>query len=320
MAARFRSPEPGHSLEELRALLRRELGHDVLSLRRVDLGSINAVYEASLANGLECFVKVAPPGQTAHLREEIWGFEQCRAVGVPAPEVLAFDPAPMSFPEPYHVTRRIPGENGLHAGLDRSGRLTVLRQLGHYLARMHAIRLEGFGLLRPSGQGFRGEYPTLWENLGSLLDAAPWWEELLRNGLVTGDQIDVVRRHFQEHRALFDSVSQACLVHADGGLKNLVVQGQCLVGVVDLENVVAAEAVNDFDALHFEGDEEFRAVCEGYDRQELFDAAFFRKLMLYRLLFSFAHLAYYSRRGDREAAAATQGRMRALAAELGSRL
>ncbi|MHB8574823.1 MAG: phosphotransferase [Dehalococcoidia bacterium] len=263
MPVRFPSPAPLHTAAVVRAWLRRELGSEVRSLTRVDLGVVNIVYAARLADDLECFVKVAPQARGVHrLREEVWAFEQCRTVGVPTPEVLAFDPAPTAFPEAFHVTRRISGENGLQAGLSHAGRLAALRQLGHYLARIHAIRLTGFGVLQPTENGYMGQYPTLWENWASLLDSAYWWEQLLRDRLVTEDQIDAIRRHFAEHRDLFN-VEQSCLVYADGGLKNLVVQGETVVGLVDMENVVAAEPVNDFDALHYGSENEFAAVCEG---------------------------------------------------------
>ncbi len=312
----FQSPEPGHTRDELCALLRRELGSQVLALTRVHLGVINVVYTAQLGNGLECFVKVAPHGRGGHrLREEVWAFERCRAVGVPTPEVLAFDPTQGFFPEPYHVTRRIPGANGLQANLSRSDRVATLRQLGRFLALIHSIRLEGFGFLQPTAHGYIGQYPTLWENWASVLSGAPWWNQLLRDGLVVDDQVSAVRRRFEEHRTLFDT-AQSCLVYADGGLKNLVVQGSRVVGLVDMENVVAAEAVNDFDALHYDSEEEFTAVCEGYGRPELFDAAFFRKLTLYRLLFAFPRLAFYHHRGNQTAVADTQRRIRDLEAKL----
>lgn len=311
-------PEPRHSREELRALLHRELGSPVRERARVQLGVMNLVYAARLANGLECFVKLAPAGRGEHrLREEVWAFKRCRAAGVPTPEVLAFDPAPPVFPEAYHITRRIPGENGLQAKPGRDERLDALRQLGHYLSLIHSIQLSGFGYLQPTAVGgYAGRYSTLWENVRWLLDSAPWWEPLLRDGLMTDVQLAALRNCFEEHRALFDS-ARSCLVYADGGLKNLIVNGGRVVGLVDMENVVAGEAVNDFDALEHDGEEEFAAVREGYGRPELFDEAFFRKLTLYRLLFAFPRLAFYHRRGDAPAMAETRRLVRALALELG---
>ena len=138
------APQPRHTAAELRALLRREPGSPVRELIRVRLGVINFVYAVRLANGLACFVKLAPGGPgNRHLREEVRAFERCRAIGVPTPEVLAFDPAPTAVPEAYHITRRIPGENGLQAKLSRDERLSAFRQLGHYLALIHTIHLSG---------------------------------------------------------------------------------------------------------------------------------------------------------------------------------
>lgn len=286
-------------------------------LARVDWGVINAVYAAELEGGPACFVKVTPRSRGEHrLREEVWAYGRCRRVGVPTPEVLAFDPAPSHFPEPYLITRRIPGENGLRARLSDDDRQAVLRQLGGYLARIHTIALDGFGLLRPVGDGFAGEHPSLWANLVRELDAGWWREPVLHHGLATPAELAALRERFVRDRALF-TASRACLVYADSGLKNLVVQGNAVTGLVDMENVVAGEPVNDFDALHYETEADFRAVQEGYGQPELFDAAFTRKLALYRLLFSFPRLAYHHRRGDAAGLAATRRRIQRLEVELG---
>jgi len=95
-------------------------------------------------------------------------------------------------------------------------------------------------------------------------------------------------------------------------MRNLVVDRGRVVGLVATEKVVAAEAVNDFDALEYDTEEQFNAVCEGYDRPGLFDEVFFRKLALYRLLFAYPRLAFYHRRGDRTAVAETPCRIREL--------
>ncbi len=131
MSGVFRSYPPAHTTEEVAALLRREFGRPVVRLDRVDHGVINAVYTARLSGGLDCFVKVAPRSRGTHaLREEVWTYAHCRAVGVPTPEVLAFAPEPADFPEAYLITRRVPGENGHAARLDDEQRRRVLQPLG----------------------------------------------------------------------------------------------------------------------------------------------------------------------------------------------
>lgn len=143
-------------------MLRQRLGAEVERLERVDLGVINAVYAARLSNGLGCFVKIAPASRGEHrLRHEVWAFERCRRIGIPTPEVLEFVAEPGAFPEPFHITRRVPGENGAHLRLTDAQRYAVFRQIGGYLARIHSIRMDGFGLLQGRGDGFAGEWSKL---------------------------------------------------------------------------------------------------------------------------------------------------------------
>jgi aminoglycoside phosphotransferase (APT) family kinase protein len=313
----FRSYTPAHTPEQIVGLLAEELSAEVEWLQRVDLGVINAVYEARLANGLDCFVKVAPASRGHHtLAQEVWAFERCRRVGVPAPEVLAFRPEPGAFPEPYHITRRLPGENGERVRLTAEQRHDAFRQLGSYLARIHRVTLHGFGLLERCGDGFGGQHPTVWENLVAVLDARWWREPLLAVGLVNEAELHALRTRFEQEGELFRT-ARACLVWADGGLKNVLIEGGMLVGVVDMENVVAGEPVNDFDALHYDTEEDLAAVKDGYESPALFDAAFERKRQLYRLLFAYPTLAQHHRRGNTARVAEMRDRIRQLQASLG---
>jgi aminoglycoside phosphotransferase (APT) family kinase protein len=128
-------------------------------------------------------------------------------------------------------------------------------------------------------------------------------------------QIDALRQRFEQNRDLFE-VERACLVYAAAGLKNVVLDGARVVGVVDMENAVAGEPVNDFDALHYETDADFDSVKRDYGRPQLLDASFSRKLALYRMLFAFPTLLSHYRRQNAHRVAALQERVRALEAEM----
>jgi aminoglycoside phosphotransferase (APT) family kinase protein len=312
----FGSLKPLHSLDQLRAEIARALGDEVAGIERKDYGQTNAVYFATLASGLDCVIKVAPRARGFHrLAEEAWAFKECRHVGVPTPEVLALALTPVAFPEPYSITRRIPGENGAHAKLTEIERQAVFEQIGAYLARIHSISVDGFGHLRRRGETFVGQHSTLHDSLWHELYNGDWQPPLITNGLVTQAQIDALRQRFEQNRDLFE-VERACLVYADAGLKNVVLDGARVVGVVDMENAVAGEPVNDFDALHHETDADFDSVKRGYGWPQLFDASFTRKVALYRLLFAFPTLLSHYRRQNADRVAALQERIRSLAAAL----
>ena len=312
----FSSFTPAHTPDQLQALIERQFGSEVRSIERTDYGCINAVYFAELASGIECVIKVTPHERGFHrLQEEAWAFEQCRRVGVPAPEVLAVSLETEAFPEPYIITRRIAGQNGAQAALTEEERQAVFFQIGEYLARIHTITLSGFGLLRRQGGSFVGRFPSLQESLWNELDHGWWRQPLLECGLATAEQLDAVRSRFEQHRDLF-AVERACLVYADAGLKNVVLDSAKVVAVVDMENVVAGEPVNDFDALHYQTEADFLSVQQGYGAPDLFDADFTRKMYLYRLLFAFPTLVEHFRRQNLARVTEVQERIRRLDAAL----
>jgi predicted ATPase len=108
----FRSYRPAHRREQLASLLVRLFDADIERLTRVHLGTINAVYEARLGNGLDCFVKVAPAAGGRHdLRQEVWAFAQARRVGLHAPEVLAIA-AVLGREFDADVLERVSGQSG----------------------------------------------------------------------------------------------------------------------------------------------------------------------------------------------------------------
>jgi len=313
----FRSYRPAHTRQQLTSLLVRVFDANVERLMRVDLGTINAVYEAHLSSGLDCFVKVAP-ASAGHrdLGQEVWAFAQAGRIGLPTPEVLAYDPAPAEFPEPYHITRRIPGMNARQADLTPDQRAAALRTLGVFLARLHTVPVEGFGTLHPEGAGFVGSHASQWKDIVALLEGAWWRGPLLQSGLVTEADLARLDSLMKADQPLF-AQQHACLVWQDAGLKNLVVEEGVVTGMVDLENVGGGTPLNDFALMDYETQAELAAVKDGYGAPALFNAAFDRAWLLLRLLYAYPTLASHYRRGNAARVSDLQTRIQQLLTALG---
>lgn len=300
----FQSYKPVHTIDEVKSLTESVLRQKVTKMDRKDLGQINAVYFATLDDKTDCVVRISPKERGYNsFDEEAWAFDKCGVVGVPTPEILALDTSPSNFPEPYMITRKLPGVNGEEAHLSEEQKQKVLRQLGHYLSLIHGIHVEGFGTLHKRGETFVGDHPTLWHYIESEFETG-WWLPVVRdNNLLPDKKVAEARERFLEDKALFSQPITASLIYGDAALKNLLVEGTTVTGILDMENVTASDPILDFAFFHFwlgdEGDY-LSYLQEGYDNKELFDANFRRKLLLYELLKGLSTLAFRFQKNDPE--------------------
>jgi aminoglycoside phosphotransferase (APT) family kinase protein len=320
---KFKSYKPEHSTDKVIDLTQKLLKMEVKNISRVDYGEINAVYFVKLQNGKEVVIRISPRERGWNsFSQEAWAFGKCRAVGVPTPQVLAVDTKPQDFPEAYMISRRLPGVTGNEAkkGLTEEQLLDVYRQLGHYYYLIHSIKAPGFGQLEQKGQEFVGRYSNQWEYIEHEIESGWWVKHALCTGLITKSKLSELKSRFERNRNLFD-LEQASLVHGDlsTSLKNVILDGSEITGIVDMENVKVTDPVADFAYFHFWGGqntEYFEALKSGYDDQGFFDGNFMKKVYLYQLLLSHSLTTYYDKRGNQGALEYVQSKISAIEAEL----
>ncbi|MAG37674.1 MAG: hypothetical protein CL878_15675 [Dehalococcoidia bacterium] len=307
------------SQRELRALIQSQLGRRPVSLRPDPVGASHAVYFVCCDDGFECVLRVArAPGSDDLLEQEVWAARQCRSLGIPVPDILAYEAAPRSFVAPYMIMARLPGVPGHRARLTAGERDSVLEQLGQYLALIHRIELPAFGWLRGHGATFAGRSPSWMEHVLAQYD-----REARK---LPGDVLDPRRaaelrvRLEREREAL--AVDSAVLVHGDYHLKNVLVQQARVTGILDFENLVAGDPVVDFSAVHFRSAEpaaDLAAMQRGYGPSRLFEPDFMRKLYLYELTLAVAIMWWKWQFQDQAGIAAMHSRLGSLEARLDGR-
>ncbi len=274
---------PRLTREEVVALIERALGVPVARLDRDRLGASNEVHFVTLATGDECVVRISAGEQADLTAQEVWALAQVRARGVPAPEVLVADTTLRDIPAPYLIMRRLPGEPAASASLTASGRAAVLEQLGHHLAAIHSIALAGFGSLAAHGETYIGRAPSLW---AYVQEEGERRLTKLSAATLPRQQAEAIRGRLAHARASL-ALDRAVLIHGDYQLKNVLVQGTRVTGIVDFENLVAGDPVMDFCALHYWSRQPTVALQHlqrGYGQPALFGQDFLRRLYLYELL------------------------------------
>lgn len=300
------------------ALVERALGIQVVAIERDRTGGSHAVFFAQLADGQECVARVATHPEH-DLARELWAAEQCRALGVPVPEVLAADTAPAGGAPPYAILRRSPGVPAHVVSLAGPERAAVFEQLGTHAARIHSIALPGFGDLRPGPNGYAGSQPSLgaWvvQQVEQLLARLP-------RETLPPEQARSLLARFRSERDVLDRPA-AVLVHGDYRFKNLLRDGPRVAAILDFEMAMAGDPAMDLAWLLYsdaQGPEDMAAFLKGYGDgvAQLPGDDFHKRLLLYQLQYALNHLRWEASLRNQPGCAAVRRRLRDLEAALGS--
>jgi aminoglycoside phosphotransferase (APT) family kinase protein len=289
--------------EDACAVAEHALGRRTLAAERDRVGASNDVYFVTLADGEECVVRIGRAEWRYLVPQEVWAVGRCRALGVPAPDVLAADWSLAHFPWPYTVARRLPGRVLRRRDLTPPEIASLLEQMGGYLRLIHSVELAGHGNLIETGDSYTGRHASAWE---ALRDDMEHRIAHLPPGLLPDERVGRVRALVERERDLF-ALDGAVLVHGDFQGNNVLVSDGRVTGVLDFENLVAGDPALDFKPVHFHSDAPTRdlaALRRGYgDRPGLFDDRFERRLLVYELVFALELLWWKTRFGNTAGAA-----------------
>ena len=151
-------------LEVIKTIFRRALGAEtVREARLLDGGLFNTTYLVTYGAGEGRAVLRLGPVE----RHRIMGFEQnlmaaeaylyavCRDIGIPCPEVLAWDTSRTAVDRDFMITRYIPSVAMVNAEMTEERRHDLCFQLGAYLRRLHQVTGESFGFVSRVLEGRR---------------------------------------------------------------------------------------------------------------------------------------------------------------------
>ena len=286
-----------HSVQDIIDLTESVCRSRVRSINSDTVGGSNAVYFVSLANGLERVVRVSPAEWHESVAIQVWAMRACADRGVPVPDVLAYDTSRVAFPEPYLIMPRLPGATAAGITWTPTQRRAILEQLGVHLRTIHGVALSGFGPLifdnaAPIGTAVSQHQYAL-SQFEDRISALP-------KRAIDPSRVNDLRQLLMHHRAAFE-ISGASLIHGDYQLKNVLVAGDTVTGILDFENAVAGDPAWDFWALFARSAEPERdlvALRRGYGATSSDTPSFFQRLFLYGILGSLELLWWHYRLHD----------------------
>lgn len=170
-------------------------------------------------------------------------YENLRARGIPAPEVLALDISKTLATRDYLMMSKVEGQPVIDAweNLSPEQRQTVAFEAGMYLAQMHDIELLGYGQIRQlEADRFASWYAYITEYMGR------YGAEAIEMGILTDQENQQMQALFVRYKPLFDRVIPGRLVHWDYHFENILQQNGHVTGILDFEWSLSGDPIYDF--------------------------------------------------------------------------
>jgi fructosamine-3-kinase len=233
-------------------------------------------------------------------RNEQVAFASLRPSGVPVPQVVALDDSRTLVSCDYLIATRLVGETIIDSwsALLPAERWQLACEAGRWQAVIHGHCFERYGSLNTMPYG---GFPS-WS---AYLD--DYFERYARQNrdLGTLDEPTLARiyRLLERHRAMFDGVTTAALLHSDYHFENILQQGGHVTGIIDFEWAHTGDP-----AFDCRIDPELDATCpgsvepfyQGYQTVRPLPEDHALKARIYRLLLHVENLADSTRQSQPE--------------------
>lgn len=259
-------PHSSRTLEELEELKNRydkiglsqvkqafastNLGLNVVSIKKPEsYGTGHVIYLVKTKEQAEELVFRSNTGWNelpeAVLVSEKLATDAARLHDVPANEIIYADISRKNVPFDFQIQKAVAGRdledhfNGSKPAYDE-----MSFQLGSMLAKLHQIKLPGFGRFDQgalTGE-LRGSEKTNFDFI--MLDLEPELSELAQGNYLSINQAESILDYYTQRKQLIN-IKQGSLVHYDVADHNLMFQDDKITGLIDWEAMVASDPVLD---------------------------------------------------------------------------
>lgn len=219
-------------------------------------------------NGCQWFARIEDgPEGDAYMEVETHILHQLRELGLPVPKVGFCDASREGLPYAVQLIEYLP-----HPDLNqlvKAGKLQpidIAEKIGQSIASWQSIQPDGFGPMQiahlRASQTLRGWHKNYADYF--LLNLDSHLNQLLKGELITSSEADRIGQAFQINRALL-KVNQACLVHKDLALWNMLGTADGIEAFIDWDDAIGGDPMDDLSLLAcFYGHEVVQTAFDGY--------------------------------------------------------
>jgi fructosamine-3-kinase len=235
-----------------------------------------------------------------------WLAARLRGAGVPVPRVFAVDTSRSTFHLDYQLLEEVPGTSLERFHNDEPRLRALLRRLGVLAARLHQVRLDGFGPLDVRPLLAPGAHTPVRGLHGKPRGCNPWACYLGVNlaehvascvdlGAITAAEGDQVLTLFADNAGRL-AVPEPRLLHGDLGSHNVLTGGTDVTGLIDWEDCLAGDPAFDVASwATFQPEHRHPAFLEGYRSFAALPDDFEPRFWLYYLRVSLAKTVHRHR-------------------------
>ena len=224
--------------------VRKATGATIAQANRVIAGIDNEVYNVTSDKNHQFIVRISHKAHNG-FEGEHWALNAARNVGVPTPRVLLIEQA--TYDDSiitFCIEEKLPGipldvllKDGLNSDVSKA-----IDQIGEVVGKLHSVKVDGFGYLQPGGKGQQTSFAEIMlmanERQAELYEAARKWNVPTKN-IAAGLEL------LNEDRQLYQ-FNTPVLVHGDFGQKHILVEGDHISGIIDMEDCSGNHPVIDF--------------------------------------------------------------------------
>jgi Ser/Thr protein kinase RdoA (MazF antagonist) len=299
-------PAPEVQAAQVRAasdVCRRALGESPVDVRPLsELGTFHTLYRATFADGRRRVVRfnaLSSQQRDCPLLLDAAASAALKEAGLPALVVKKVDLSRQWCPWDYEIVEEAPGKSLKAFDHDDALIMPLLRALGGFVARLHAIHTEGSGLMdvrpltRSGAMTLRGAWAR-WQDylMVRLPEHVACCVDL---GAITTREADAIHEQFE---CLRDIAVTPCLLHGDLGNHNIFTDGSAITALIDWEDCLSGDPVYDIAFwATFHPERRHRAFLEGYQEVRPLPVDFEMRFWLYFLRVALAKTVLRHRLG-----------------------
>ncbi len=205
----------------------------VISIERFETGLAHYVYDVTLGDGRKVVARLASPGNDATLAGAVYWSQKLRPLGVPLPELLAYDLTRQKFNYAYLLLERLPGQDlGLvYPGLSVPQKRDLAREIARIQGIVNALPPgPGYGFALSYEANLKASWTVV---LGDLARTRLWIKQA---GVFKPQVVDRVRKALARFEPYFAEIAPKPFLD-DTTTKNVLINEGRLSGIVDVDVV-----------------------------------------------------------------------------------
>lgn len=207
-----------------------------------------------------------------------------RKHGVPVPKVYATDTSKKKFPVRYQLMEKVAGESMKVFFQDGTlEKEKVSREVGRHLAKLHSIKLDGFGFFNTNILRNKNKIIGLDKTNKEYFDKKlqDHLKYLQDTTFLTGKEVKEIEKLIDKFKKHLD-IKQGYMVHKDVAYWNMVGTPKKVNAIVDWDDVISGDPIDDLAVERcFYGEDVFNPLLEGYKEITSLPGDFYPRLWLY---------------------------------------